>query len=107
MDYLVFDPVPLDEECTQVGCENYYQKSRKEAKALIGQLKRQFGEPPFGCKFKIKSNPHDFGDYISVNIEFDDNNEECVNYAYNIEENFPYNWDEIAKKELEKDDENI
>lgn len=91
---------PHEEPCAQVGSHNYSSDSRIEARAFINQLIRENGTPPDGVRFKITSNPHDFGSYLDVAIQFDDSNEECAKYAYNIEANTPYVWDAEAKKEL-------
>jgi hypothetical protein len=91
---------PVYEDCAQVGSEDYYVQVKKECRALINQLRRQFGNEPPGCILFIKSNSHDFGTYHEVAAKFDDNNEEAIEYAYKIESNLPLRWDEEAKKEL-------
>jgi hypothetical protein len=99
-DSLNLAPVPLDEECAQLGAADYSSRSRKECQAFINQLTREFGEPPSGAYFKMTSNPHDFGTYRDVDIVFNDENEEAAEYAYRVEANIPANWDEEALKEL-------
>jgi len=101
MDYETFGCTPVDEDCQQVGMPSYDpQKARAECKAFIHQLRRQFGNEPFGAMLKIKSSLHDFGQYLEVSCMFEENEEEAVNYAYKIEANLPENWDDEAKKEL-------
>lgn len=102
-DSLNLAPVPLDEECAQLGAADYSTRSRKECTAFIAQLIRVFGEPPRGAHFKMTSNPHDFGTYRDVDIVFDDENDAACEYAYNIEANIPANWDEEALKELNEE----
>lgn len=97
-DSIDFDTVPLNEECTPAGRDPAAE--RREAKALIGQLRRQFGDEPAGARLKIKSNPHDFACYLSVECVFNDECEEAAEYAYRIEGEFPANWDSAAKVEL-------
>ena len=63
-------PTPLDENCCQVGDSNYHEEARKEINAFIGQLRRMFGKEPEGCRYKITSNPHDFGTYLELDIVF-------------------------------------
>ena len=99
-DSMDFDTTPIDEQCEQCPYSDGGIKARKEAAAFIGQLKRQFGEPPMGVRFKIKSNMHDFGSYVSLEAIFDDENNEAVDYVYNIEGNLPERWDDEARKEL-------
>lgn len=93
-------PVPLDEPCAQLGEPDYSARARRECRAFIGQLERQFGEPPSGACLKITQNPHDFGTYLDVEVIFDDSVEEAVEWAYNIEANLPASWDEAALAEL-------
>ena len=99
-DSLNLSPVPLNEECAQLGSAEYSSQSRKECTAFIAQLERVFGPAPSGAYFKITSNPHDFGTYRDVDIVFNDENETASDYAYRVEANLPEFWDEEAKVEL-------
>lgn len=101
MDYLSIGSSPAEESCAQVGSDGYYAKAQKECKAYLHQLKRQFGEPPPGCTFKIKGNAHDFGTYYEVNVVFNENDEEATEFAYKVEAESPGQWDDEAKRELE------
>ena len=101
MNYETFGPTPAGEPCQQVGMPTYdHQRAMQECRAFRKQLIRQFGEPPFGAMLKVKSFPHDFGSYMEVCGVFDENEEEAVEYVYNIEAHLPENWDAEAKKEL-------
>ena len=93
---------PHEEPCAQVGAYNYSRDARLEAQAFINQLIRENGNPPEGVRFKITSNPHDFGSYLDVVIIFDDQDELCSDYAYKIEANTPHRWDRKARKELKE-----
>lgn len=93
--------VPHDEPCSQVGDPDFYNLSRMEATALINQLRRIHGDEPARTKLKIIQCPHDFGTYVDVAIEYDDDHEESEAYMLKIEGGTPFNWDEEAKKELE------
>jgi hypothetical protein len=98
-DYLDLSPVPTDEEVQQVGPLHDPIQARRECRAMVNQLNRQF--PPIGnVRYIIKSNPHDFGDYLSVVAKFDDENENECDFVYNVEANIPEKWDELAKAEL-------
>ncbi len=99
-DSLDLSCVPFDEPCAQVGNPGYHENSVKECRAYIGQLRRMFGPEPEGCKLKMKSNPHDFGSYLSVVCVYDTDNPVHIEYAYGIDANGPANWDELAKIEL-------
>lgn len=94
MDYLSLGPVPADENCAQVGEPDYYPKARAECRRYISLLIKRFGEEPVGARLRVKSNPHDFGDYLDVVIEYDANIREAVEYAVRAERDAPSRWDE-------------
>jgi hypothetical protein len=99
-DYLDFECVPFNEECEQMGPNYDALKARLECRVFIKQLRRQFGDEPSTALLKVKSNPHDFGSYLSVVCVFEENDEDAVKYAYDIEENLPDCWDEESIAEL-------
>lgn len=82
MDYMNIGSSPSGENCVQVGDENYSEKSRKECKAYINQLRRVYGEEPFGARLAIKTFSHDFGSYNEVICKFHEEQEEAVEYAF-------------------------
>jgi len=100
---LSLGPTPSAEECSQVGAKNYdYIKLNKiEVKTYIEQLERMFSNIPDGAFFKVQRNIHEFGTYYEAAIKYEDDNEAAVEYAFNVENNTPENWDEIARKSLE------
>lgn len=100
MDELYLGVTPFGEDCTQVGSADYADKSLKECRAFINQLKRMFGEPPPGAEFQININPHDFGIYYDVVVEFYECDTKASKYAYRVESHQPEKWDEEAKREL-------
>ena len=87
--------VPSGEDCEQLGPNYNPTKARRECQAFIDQLRRHFGEEPFGARFRISSNPHDFGTYYEVECRFDENNEEAAEYAFAAED-CPEYWDAEA-----------
>jgi hypothetical protein len=97
---LSLSPVPIAEDCAQVGWDSYRELAKLECKVFIEQLRRTHGEEPRKCGFVIKANPHDFGTYYDVEVSFDENDEEASDYAYKVEGNLPHHWDELAKDEL-------
>jgi hypothetical protein len=100
-DYLDLDPVPVDEPCASVGQPDYWPRARLECRAFINQLERAFPDAvAAGVYFKIKSNPHDFGSYLSVQVVYDDDDEAQTEWAYMIEDELPIAWDEDARNEL-------
>lgn len=90
---------PIDEDCAQVGSDNYRERARQECRALIGQMKRIVGEAPAGATWHIHANEHDFGTYYEACVMYADV-AEAEFYAYEAEENLPSFWDDIALKEL-------
>lgn len=95
-DYITIGSTPYEEACAQVGSDDYPGRSRVECKAFVGQLLRIFGEPPEGADIGIKNFNHDFGTYREVVCYYDDDEEESVRYAFNMEERVPAYWDKEA-----------
>jgi hypothetical protein len=51
-------------------------RMRAECRAFVHQLERAFPQAiEAGCSFRVKSNPHDFGQYLEVQVRFDDDDE--------------------------------
>lgn len=100
-DHLTLGLTPCGEACAQVGREDYPERSRKEARAYIGQLQREHPGIPDSCSFRSKSFPHDFGSYREVVVTFDPDDEESARFAFDVEGKLPEEWDEIARTELE------
>lgn len=100
MEDLYLGENPADEDGAQVGQPDYMEKARKETRVFIGQLRRQFGNEPDGARLYVKSNPHDFGTYLSVNVSYNEKSEEATDYAFKLEGEFPEKWDDEARKEL-------
>jgi hypothetical protein len=82
------------------GRDDYYDRARKECLAYIGLLRRTVGEEPGGASLRVKSNPHDFGSYLSVVCYFDPDVAAAVDYAFRCESASPQAWDEVARTEL-------
>jgi hypothetical protein len=93
-------PVPAEERCQQVGTRDYDPAmARKECRAYLKQLQRQFPEADsLGVSFKITNNPHDFGTYHEVAAV--GHLPEAEALIYQIEGSLPAKWDEEARKEL-------
>jgi hypothetical protein len=100
-DYLDLDTVPCDEPCASVNEPDYSTRARLEARTFISQLERAFPMAvDAGVYFRIKSNPHDFGSYLSVQVVFNDDDEAQTEWAYTIEDELPIAWDDDARNEL-------
>jgi hypothetical protein len=91
---------PPYEECAQVGTEEYLDRARKEARALIAQLRRVIGPEPPGAQLRIRSHEHDFGRYLTTVVEYDPSDSVAAAYAWSCDEKLPEEWDEQARTEL-------
>ena len=69
-DSLYIGESPWGEECAQVGDDLYTQRATQECQRFIDQIRRHYGDEPKGARLYVKSNPHDFGSYLSVECEF-------------------------------------
>ena len=95
---------PPMEDCAQVGSKvyDYYDRARREAKALISQLRRKLGNEPDGARLGTKSHPHDFGTYLTVVCYFDSDHPAAADYAFRCEARGPEKWDDEARRELKQ-----
>jgi len=99
-DWLDIGSSPPEESCAQVGADGYYERARRECRAYVEQLRRAMGPEPAGARLGVRSNPHDFGTYLSVVCYYDPAMEAAVEYAFRCESDGPQNWDAAARKEL-------
>ena len=95
--YLTLAPVPVEEDCAQVGTDEYTARARAECQRFIALLRKKFGPEPDGARLAVKSFPHDFGDYLEVICYFDDTLPESVEYALHCEDNLPATWDDASR----------
>ena len=115
-DYLTIGSTPPEEECAQVGCENYETLAKEECRRFKRQLEHKFENYawsyenadgievsvvgiPKGASFVIKGFPHDFGRYYEVVVKYDTDSEEAEQFAYIVEGNTPAKWEEVPEKE--------
>ena len=92
--YLSLAPAPVEEDCAQVGTDEYTARARAECHRFIALLRKKFGPEPEGARLAVKSFAHDFGDYLEVICYFDDTLPESVEYAYRCEDHLPATWDD-------------
>lgn len=100
MDSIDLGSAPWNEECASVGDDDYGTRARRECRALIGQLKRVCGQPSPSVRFRVAANPHDFGTYYSVVVEYDGDDASAAAYAQQCDEATPEEWDGEARLEL-------
>ena len=101
-NYLTLGSTPCDENCAQVGSDNYYDQSQIELHIYGKYIHRLFPEilKSKTLSLKIKSFPHDFGTYRELVLYYDYSNEEELSLAYSIDEFIPHTWDSEALEEL-------
>jgi len=87
-DSLYVGEGPFGESCPQVGDDGYSHRGRAHCVRFIEQIRSCYGLEPAGARLFVKSNPHDFGTYFSVECEFDDDRCESVEYAFAVEGDF-------------------
>ena len=90
MDYIDIGPSPAEEDCVQVGVENYRERAQVEMGRYIHAIRDTVGVEPPGARLRIKWFPHDFGTYGSVVVEYYD--DEGMEYAFRAEREAPERW---------------
>lgn len=86
--------MPAEEDCAQVGQPDYYSRARVECRRHIELLRKKFGHEPEGAELRITRNPHDFGDYLDVVVEYDPQIREAIEYALRVDREAPSRWDD-------------
>lgn len=99
-EYIDLESVPYEEECAQVGTPDYYVNARAECNRFISGLKKYFAAQISNVEiaFCTKSNPHDFGNYLSVRLYYWANDEAAEEVAFLIENNIPATWSDLENK---------
>ena len=103
-----FGPTPVDEDCAQLGSDDYEARARKETHAYLQQLwrmlERDMNVTPETCpksfRLAARSLAHDFGNYFEVAAIFDDEDEAAIDLALHLEGTLPLVWDDEAKRDL-------
>ena len=95
-EYVSIGCSPCDEDCAQVGSDNYQARAKRECRAFVNQLWRiVFKEKgiskenaPAGFDIIVKGNSHDFGTYYEVNAKYNlesEESEEAEELAFFLE----------------------
>lgn len=102
-DYIELGPTPCDENCVQVGEDNYRERAKRETTVFVDQLNREFSSwvEDGLIKFGIKWFSHDFGSYCEAVVYYNDDDEASRAIAIVVENNTPFKWDDKAIEELE------
>ena len=98
---------PPEEDCAQVGSDDYHVKARAECQAYRNQLYRFLkakgyskGDLPADFALTIKSEQHDYGTYLEVVVRFNSEDEKSWDLAQLLEGESPTEWDQEARDEL-------
>ena len=95
MEIIDLGSCPADENCVQVVHEGTYQSDMNaQASMYLNMLENRFPGKPEGCRFFIQRNPHDYGTYMDVGIKYDETIAACIEYAFFVEENLPFQWND-------------
>ena len=81
----IADTSPYGEDCVCVGEDDYLPRAKKEANRFLAQIRKHYGQEPGSSYLDIKKNPHDFGTYLSIEFYYEADNEEEVDYGFDIE----------------------
>lgn len=95
-EYIELGSTPSDEQCAQIGSENYRQRAIVECGAYVDQLYRTFGQHA-NTSFGTKWFPHDFGSYAEVVVYYDDTDLDSIKFAFTVESELPTRWDKPAR----------
>jgi hypothetical protein len=94
-DFYEFECTPIEENCVQVSKnEDYMPAMRAEAKRMIDICRKLWPT----MEFRIASNEHDFGSYLSIKVYFDDTDEGAWDQINKIENEWPLTWDEANQR---------
>ena len=83
-EYLEIGSAPHDEDCAQVGTEDYAKRAKRECSLFAQQILKHYGEPEYGY-LTVKGHAHDFGTYYEVRACYDDEDEESTKWVFDIE----------------------
>ena len=95
---------PADEECASVGDADYSTRARKEGRAFIAQIRRQFQDQleKMGDRVELKLDysDHDLDPYYHVIALVNEGDDRAFQVAIDIENDVATRWDSIARAEL-------
>lgn len=91
-DYIFIGPTPSNEECAQLGEENYETRARAECQRFIELIREKLGKEPDGARLIVKGEYHDMGVYYEVAVKFDDSKPEAIEYAFKVDSESPQEW---------------
>lgn len=92
--WISLETAPADEPCVQVepGGRYDYDTARSDAKRHIELIRKAVGPEPKGVRFRIHSNSHDYGSYLSIEVDIKEDDEEALEYVERLERDGPTTW---------------
>ena len=91
MEYIELGPTPSAEDCVQVSREvDYYPAMMEEAERYMKMLEEKF--PDAECTLRVKTFPHEFGEYAEVVACYGEWNTTAREHALFIEHYIPKTW---------------
>lgn len=93
-EYISIGPSPCNEDCVQLGSDNYNRRAREECRRFAAAIRATLGEEPDGAELSVEGFPHDFGTYFETVCLYDIGNEEAEAYAFRCESDAPSEWPE-------------
>ena len=97
---------PIGEKQLVAGSGGHEYVSKVFSQAYVNQLNRMFPNKPDDVKFSVKKKDGYYGPEYNVYLSYqaqediDDEENELANYVYDIVENPPEKWDNLALKEI-------
>lgn len=98
-------PAPSEEECAQIGAEDFSRRNHFEMRLFRDCITNQIGLPPKGIAFSIHYTDNDFGrrgDLVLVSVgnerPTEDEDQKIYEYIENAIE--ITQWDDISKAEM-------
>lgn len=97
-DYINIGSTPPEEDCAQVGSDDYRTRALAECRRYIDVIRAKLGPEVGSAVLSVKSFPHDFGTYYEVVCFYDDDDALGQDYAFKCESDGPMTWTDVARE---------
>jgi hypothetical protein len=85
--------VPARESSAQVGEIGYAERAVLECRRYMALLRDVIGPEPEGARLLVRRSAPDFGSYLEVVVEYDDENKVARAYAIRCDREAPTTWE--------------
>ena len=85
--------VPARESSAQVGDTGYAERAFVECRRFMTLLRHVIGPEPEGARLRIQRSEPDFGSYLEVVVEYDNENNVAHAYAIRCDREAPTRWE--------------